>query len=40
MRSALGWILLAISVALAIPAQMLMHAAEMLGDWSDEFHDH
>lgn len=39
MRSVLGWILLAVAAVLALPAQLLMHAAEVLGDWSDEFHD-
>ena len=39
MRSVLGWILLAVAAVIALPAQLLMHAAEILGDWSDELHE-
>ena len=39
MRSVAGWILAGLAVAVALPAQLLMHCAEVLGDWSDEFDD-
>ena len=39
MRSVLGWIIGVAAALIAVPAQLLMHVAEMLGDWSDELHD-
>lgn len=36
MRLVASWILAALAVALAVPAQLLMHLAEVIGDFSDD----
>ena len=37
MRRAIGWTLATLAVAIALPAQLLMHLAEMIGDAADSY---
>ena len=39
MRNAAAWALSILAIAIGLPALLLTHAAEVVGDWADDYID-
>jgi hypothetical protein len=39
MRNAAAWALAILAMAIGLPALLLTHVAEVIGDWADDFID-
>jgi hypothetical protein len=39
MRNAAAWALAILAIAIGLPALLLTHVAEVIGDWSDDYID-
>jgi len=39
MRNAAAWALALIAIAIGLPALLLTHVAEVVGDWADDYID-
>ena len=39
MRNAAAWALSILAIAIGLPALLLTHVAEMIGDWADDYID-
>ncbi len=39
MRNAAAWVLSILAIAIGLPALLLTHVAEVVGDWADDYID-
>jgi hypothetical protein len=39
MRNAMAWALSILAIAIGLPALLLTHVAEVIGDWADDYID-
>jgi hypothetical protein len=39
MRNAAAWALAILAIAIGLPALLLTHVAEVIGDWADDYID-